>query len=286
MQTPVLILGGDERSAALFRLLERQNRPVLRVSTPEDSEETRRAVRESETIVLPVPATKDGFLWGKEAKASWKDVFSLFDSTQTVWGGAFTKEQTAFLESRAVACFDFLKDETFAQYNAALTAQGALRLLLEHTRGYLPEQRVLITGYGRVGKALSRVLRTLGCDCFVAARSALQRQEAVLSGCKALSPYDLSRVAFLFDIVCNTVPARLFSLDTLRVLRPGCLFLELASSPFGADPVDCKKAGVTRLSGGGLPGRFTPDAAAGAMLRCIDSEREVIPWIDPSSATR
>lgn len=286
MQTPVVILGGDERSAALFRLLERQNRPVLRLNAPGDSDETRRTVREGETIVLPIPAIKGGCLWGGEAKTPWKDVFSLFDSTQTVWGGAFTEEQTAFLDARDVPCFDFLQNETFAQYNAALTAQGALRLLLEHTRGYLPEQRILITGYGRVGKALSRVLRALGCDCFAAARSALQRQEAVLSGCKALSPDDLSRVAFLFDVICNTVPARLFSFDTLRVLRPGCLFLELASAPFGADPDDCVKAGVTRLAGGGLPGRYTPDAAAAAMLRCIDSEREVIPWIDPSSATR
>lgn len=286
MQTPVLILGSDERSAALFRLLERQNRPVLRVSAPDDCEEIRRAVRESETIVLPIPATKDGSLLDGEAKTPWKEIFPLFDSTQTVWGGAFTSEQNAFFKERAVPCFDFLQNETFALYNAALTAQGALRLLLEHTRGYLPEQRILITGYGRVGKALSRVLRALGCDCFIAARSALQRQEAVLAGCKAHSPDDLSRVAFLFDIICNTVPARLFSLDTLRVLRPGCLFLELASAPFGTDPDDCVKVGVIRIAGGGLPGRFTPDAAAGAMLRCIDSEREVIPWIDPSSATR
>ena len=67
MQTPVLILGGDERSAALFRLLERQNRPVFRVSLPADSDEIRRAVRESETIVLPVPAVRNGCLSGDTA---------------------------------------------------------------------------------------------------------------------------------------------------------------------------------------------------------------------------
>ena len=286
MFSPVLILCGDARQDALFRLLERQSRPVRRLAATKDREETRRAVRDAVTLVLPTPTVRGESLSGDAAATPWQSVFSLFDSTQRVFGGAFTKEQTAFLEERAVPCFDFLQNEAFAQYNAALTAQGALRLLLEHTRGYLPEQRVLITGYGRVGKALARVLTVLGCDCFVAARSVLQRQEAVLSGCKALSVDDLPRVSFLFDIICNTVPARLFSSDTLRVLRPGCLFLELASAPFGADPAHCAKANVTRLFGGGLPGRFTPDAAAAAMLRCIDSEREVIPWTDPSSATR
>ncbi len=286
MFAPVLILCGDDRSVRLYRLLERQNRPVFRLTAVNDSEETRRAVRESETVVLPLPAVRGGCLSGDAAATPWQTVFSWFNSAQRVFGGAFTKEQTAFLEARAVPCFDFLRDESFARYNAALTAQGALRLLLEHTEAYLPAQRVLITGYGRVGKALARVLTSLGCDCFVAARSALQKQEAVLAGCKALSPAEIARTAFLFDVICNTVPANLFSKETLRVLRPGCLFLELASAPFGADPQDFAGLPLTYLAGGGLPGRYCPAAAAAAMLRCIDSDREVIPWIDPLSATR
>ena len=108
----------------------------------------------------------------------------------------------------------------------------------------------------------------------------------MLSGCKALAPEAIPRTAFLFDVICNTVPARLFFKETLRVLRPGCLFLELASAPFGADPQDFAGLPLTYLPCGGLPGRFCPAAAAAAMLRCIDSDREVIPWIDPLSATR
>ena len=34
-----------------------------------------------------------------------------------------------------------------------------------------------------------------------------------------------------FDIVINTVPARLLDKERLRVLKPGCLCLDLASKP-------------------------------------------------------
>ena len=38
-----------------------------------------------------------------------------------------------------------------------------------------------------------------------------------------------------YDLILNTVPARILEEETLRDLKPGCLVLDLASKPGGAD---------------------------------------------------
>ena len=282
MEQPILILCGDARQDALCALLREAHRPALRLNDT-TFEGT---VQAAKTIVLPVPAIRDGCLSGDMAKTPWRRVFALFSPVQRVFGGGFTAEQTAFLNERKIPFFDFLRDEGFTQYNAKLTAQGALRLLLTQTEDDLSKQRVLITGYGRVGKAVAVLLTATGCRCLVAARNEKQRNEAVARGCEAISLTKLSAALPAADIVCNTVPAPLFSAELLHQRKKGSVFLELASAPFGASKEDCLAAGLRYPDGRGLPGRITPLAAARAMLRAIDEAREVIPWTDPSSAMR
>lgn len=279
MEQPILILCGDARLDALCALLRKQSRPTLRLHDTADAD----AIRSAGAIVLPVPAVKNGCLFGDTAKTPWQCVFALFSPAQQVCGG-FSEEQLGFMNTHGVPCFSFLRDEAFTQYNARLTAQGALRLLLEHTAEDLREQRILITGFGRVASALAALLAPLGCRCLVAARSASQRTGAVSLGCEAIALTQLSGELPSVDMICNTVPAPLFPPALLQRCKRGGIYLELASAPFGAQKEDCLAAGLLCIDGGGLPGRFTPKAAASAMLRAL--EREVIPWTDPSSVMR
>lgn len=275
MEQPILILCGDRRLDALCALLQNERLPALRLCDTTDAD----AVRAARTLVLPVPAVKNGCLFGDAARTPWRQVFALFSPRQRVFGG-FSNEQLAFLRQRDIPCFSFLRNEAFTQYNARLTAQGALRLLLEHTEDDLTRQQILITGFGRVAQALASLLVSVGCRCVVAARSDSQRAAAVRRGCEAAPLTALSAVLPKADFICNTVPAPLFSPDLLRQCKKGGAFLELASAPLGAQKEDCLAAGLSYIDGGSLPGRFTPLAAARAMLR------EVISWTDPSSAMR
>ncbi len=275
MDNTILILCGDRRQDALCTLLREQNRPARRLPGTADTD----AIQRAALLVLPVPAVKNGCLTGDEAKAPWRRVFALFSPAQRVIGG-FSKEQSAALAQNGIPFFNFFGSESFLNRNARLTAQGALRLLLQHTEDELAKQRILITGFGRVAKALSSLLTSVGCRCLVAARSEAQREQAVCLGCEATPIPALAAALPTADVICNTVPAPLFSPGLLQQCKKGGLFLELASAPFGAQKEDCLSAGLQHLDGGGLPGRFAPAAAAKAMLR------EVIPWTDPSSAMR
>lgn len=269
MEKSILVLCGDARSDALFALLQQQGSPARRQRTTAGprADET---IRQAETIVLPTPVTRGSALTGDSAGTPWEAVFSRFDTATRIFGGSFLPAQRALLQTSGIEAVDFLEDECFVRYNAALTAQGALRMLLEETQTLLVGKRVLVTGFGRVGKAVTRLLCAVGCRCFAAARSPLQRREALLLGCEAGTINALDETLPVFDIICNTVPAPLFSAQSLSRCKPGCVYLELASAPFGAKKEACAAAGLRHLDGKGLPGRFLPLSAAEGMLWCLN----------------
>ena len=145
-------------------------------------------------------------------------------------------------------------DESVRLENAAVTAEGALLLAMQNSPGTLYGSRVLVAGFGRIGKRLCALLRGFQADIFVYARSPEARTLATLEGFHALSSPDNPN---RFDFVFNTVPAPVFS-ET-----PAALCVELASAPGGfAD-------GDAVIHGGGLPGKTAPLAAAEIIRRSV-----------------
>ena len=227
------------------------------------------------TLVLPVPVSRDGV----HLKSSGEeclllgDVFEALQSGQRVFGGGFSSQQMQQIEACGAQAVDFLKNEAFVLKNAALTSQGALRLLLEHLSVSVLDLPVLITGFGRIGKATAALFKSVGCRVTVAARSERQRTEALLSGLRAV-PFPLTTQTLgEAAAIINTVPAPLFKTADLQRCKDGALYLELASAPFGASENEVRDAGLHLIPGGGLPGRFCPDGSAKAMLDVI---KEVI----------
>ena len=147
-----------------------------------------------------------------------------------------------------------------------LTAQGAVRLLLENTREYLVSKRVLVAGFGRIGRALAKMLSSLGLDVYVAARRSQTLAEASALGYKALDTAEIESTVYIFDFVFNTVPERIFSSECVSLMKSGAVYFELASSPYGAERGDFEKSKARFVSGSALPGRFCPRSCAEAVF--------------------
>ena len=64
-----------------------------------------------------------------------------------------------------------------------------------------------------------------------------------------------------FDVVVNTVPARILSEEDLEDLRPGCLVIDLASKPGGVDLEAAARLGVKVIWALSLPGKVAPVTA-------------------------
>lgn len=125
---------------------------------------------------------------------------------------------------------------------------------------------VLVLGNGRIGSLLSSKLRALGADVTVSARSAHDFARIETAGHRALHTKFLAGHLSGFDLVVNTVPARVLGASELTELPAACLILDLASKPGGAGdanrhvPMHAGKRKALRI--GGLSYRAYASAAA------------------------
>ena len=149
----------------------------------------------------------------------------------------------------------YYTDEIYAIENAALTAEGALELLMRRSNRALAGMEVLVTGFGRIGGFLAGMLSSLGAHVTVAARSEAARAAARSRG---FEPVDITHIPSHFDAVVNTIPAQVLAGD-----YGDALCIDLASAPGGwQDDTPVLKAP-------GLPGLYAPKAAADVMAEAV-----------------
>ena len=130
------------------------------------------------------------------------------------------------------------------------------------------DARCLVTGYGRVAKALTRALTALGAHVTVAARRCSDRAAAQCEGCAAVTPDEIP-LGDGYDVYFNTVPALLFPAEVLERLPKGALLIDLASRPGGVDFTAAAACGVRTVWAQSLPGRVAPKTAAAIIRRTV-----------------
>lgn len=211
-----------------------------------------------DNIIFPFPSKENNL--GFIPKGA--DLSEIISPHQLVIGGMISEAVRQRLEKAGARYDDYFENEAYVLKNAYITSLGTLRLLLTSTEDYIVGKRVLVSGFGRIGKALAGMLRGLGVKVFVAARSEAARAQAVACGYEAFSFSQLKATLFYYDYIFNTVPVRLFSECDIRHIRDDALYFELASSPFGADERDFAANGKTFVHGNALPGRYFPSAVA------------------------
>lgn len=151
---------------------------------------------------------------------------------------------------------DLLQDPLYLAENANITAHCAVRLALEHLPVVLPGCRILVIGWGRIGKCLASLLRQMGAIVTVAARKEYDRAMLEALG------YDTTDISNIphqnIRVVFNTVPTPILKAEDLP---PDCLKIELASAPgiIGGNVTDGRK----------LPGRYAPESSGELIARSI-----------------
>lgn len=186
---------------------------------------------------------------------------------QTVLCGRTDAAFDCLAAKRGWKLFRILEDEEFTLENARLTAEGAVYAAMGALPWALKDADCLVIGYGRIGMALTQLLRGLGAHVTVAARREESRARA---GENSVSIPGISRVLPHCDLLFNTVPANILTSARLSLMPKGSVFIELASPPYGIDPEEAKKSCVRYLLESGVPGRYCPVSAAKAVLSCME----------------
>ena len=240
------VIGGDLRQRCLLRQLRGLGFPAsaYRVPDAEDSApDLSGCLRGANVLILPMPA------------GGGVPLADILDAAE------------ALLQARGISFYDYAKDEALLLQNAELTAEAALALLLERLPGPLAGSRILLCGFGRIGKLLARKLKALGADVTVSARKAQALDLARILGYRRVTAGSWADAPAQYDGIVNTIPAPIIGPAQLPCIRRDCVLLELASLPGGF----CAEAQALPgyCAARGLPGKYAPEAAAAIIRSAI-----------------
>ena len=272
------LMGGDARQLAMAAYFSQAGYSVQIIGlgdTPPTGvrvcHDMTRALEECDLLILPLPVTRDG-IHVFTALDSHTDI-SLEALSQSlshrphvrVFGGRIPSDWSSSLRAYGCSVTDFYEREDVQIKNAHITAEGAIMTAMELTDTTVLGSSVAVIGYGRIGQYLSRMLVALGASVTVYARRSAALAQAVSDGCSTRYTTQLSTLTGGYDVIFNTVPARLIGKDILSIMPCQTLLIDLASAPFGIDPEAAGEAtarcGLGVIFSPSIPGRYAPKSA-------------------------
>jgi len=206
-----------------------------------------REVGRCKNVVLPLPASVDGeyiFAPYFSEKMPFSTVIDAVEPGGAVYCGKACDKLKKLCGDNRLALIDYFEREELTVMNAAITAEGALEIIMKEQAQTILGMNVLITGYGRIAKILSRYLCALGAKVTVSARKFSDLTWARIMCCNSVLLGEIDEYLDEFDTIVNTVPAELFDRERLVKLKKDCLIIDLASKTSITDTELAKSAGI------------------------------------------
>ena len=205
-------------------------------------------------LILPVPGFEaDGSLKGGGALA---EVLSALPKNITVCGGNLQHPALAGYKTA-----DLLQDSLYLAENARITAHCAIKAAMNKLPVTLWGCHVLVIGWGRIGKCLAALLKSIGAIVTVAARKEADRAILLALGYDALDAQNLDYSLARYRVIFNTAPVMLLPKEAMAYCCPDCLKIDLASAP-GMDSPDV-------IWARGLPNKDAPESSGELIARTV-----------------
>ncbi|HNR03373.1 MAG TPA: dipicolinate synthase subunit DpsA [Bacillota bacterium] len=267
-----LIIGGDDRLVELAKLFEGEGADIATygmdmtvIKNVPNYLSFDEALENSDIVIGPIPFAKDVHKINSKYSSvdiEAEELFSKLGKDKKLILGAINNYSKGLAEKYGIEYWDYHNDEGYQILNAIPTAEGALSILVNETKTTLFGSRILILGYGRIGKLLSEYLKALGASLYVEARKDSDLSWITAERMKAIPLKELPQYLGEMEIIINTVPAMLLDSNMLDLVKQEALILDLASAPGGTD-FDCaSKKGIKAIHAQGIPGKAACKSAA------------------------
>ncbi len=230
------------------------------------------AIDDSQIVIGPLPCSNDNEILNTpfhKEKIYINEVFRKMKKNQLFIAGRISDRINQMAKAYNVYTIDILEREEMAVLNCIPTAEGAIQIAMEELPVTLNGSKVLILGYGRLGKVLAKMLSGIGADVWAEARKYSDLAWMKAYGIKSIYINDLDKYLCEMDVIYNTIPSRILDGSRLEKLSRDCLVIDLASKPGGVDFDRAKALGIKVIWALSLPGKVAPVTAAGYMKETI-----------------
>ena len=196
----LLFLGGDRRMTVAYDILSKK----YECSSWGLFDNDYCDIKWADVVILPIPTTRDN----KYINTPNQKVKIPLDILKDAKRG--TLILTAGYDAERYPQVDYASLDDFCIKNAISTAEGAIAAAIEKTDCTLFGSKILVAGYGRVGKILLSRLLSFGADITQSARRDVHFAELDALGVKHIDTKNIKDCADNFDIIFNTLDIDIF----------------------------------------------------------------------------
>ena len=220
------------------------------------------AIRKADIIVLPLPYSVDKIHLNtplSQSEIHLEDIFAVINENQVVIGGKFdpVAESLAVRPEKKLKLIDYYDREDLMILNSVPTAEGAVNIAMQELPTTLSGCKVLVIGYGRIGKILAHKLNGLHTEVYVSARKHEDFAWIEAFGHKSIGYGEIDKYLEDFDVIFNTVPVLMLDKSRLEKIRSDTVIIDLASNPGGVDFNAAKNLGKNVIWALSLPREAT-----------------------------
>lgn len=284
MNKVISIIGGDLRIVKLIEILIRDDFKVYSYGNENAEELTEsenfircRSIKElvdSASIIMgPMPLSIDRKSLSAPFSEEKIDIDTLIEEmknkNKTFIAGKILDDVAEKLQKGNITYIDLLKREELTVLNTISTAEGTIQLAMEETQRTIHGSKILVMGFGRVGKVLAKMLSGIGADV-----SCEARKDSDIAWIKAYgyTPVHLSELENKlgeYDIIINTIPFLILDENRLNYIKKDCTIIDLSSNPGGVDRKAAREKNLKAIWALSLPGKVAPLTSAQFMQETL-----------------
>lgn len=275
MKDRYLVLGGDLRNVKLAGMLaddgnrvysfgQDRSNEILDDGRIEKCTSLKNAMEKANVIIGPVPfSSNEEFINAPFAhdKIMIEDLMKV-NKSKIFISGSIKDNLKKQLDEKYLEVIDIMKRDDLAILNTIATAEGTIEIAIKNTDKILQGSRVLILGFGRVGKIVANKFSKMSALVTCAARKVSDLAWIKAYGYNSLNINDMLYDLKEFDIIINTVPQTILKEKELKHIDAEALLIDLASSPGGIDGKMATSMGLNFIWALALPGRIAPSSSA------------------------
>lgn len=280
MNNKFAIIGGDLRLVKLAQILQKENNLIYVFGLEKSKElgnysnikikkDLVQTLENTEIIISSIPFSRDKQTINmplSDNKIKIDELMNLIKDKTLIAG---TISNDIYEKYKDVKIIDIMKNEKLAILNTIATAEGAIKEIIENTQINIHGSKIMILGFGRIGKTLAKKLDGLSAKVTVVSKEDEELAWAEAYGYINIELNKIKNIIKDYDIIVNTIPSIILQGSILKEINKNVLLLDLASGDEGINKKEADENNLNLIKSLGIPGKISPIATAKILKEAI-----------------